>query len=59
MILGCQEGVRPAGRGHDDKSLVLVGTFDIVDPVNITSSVKDYVARIIAQLERENLIAEL
>ena len=46
-------------KGDEDKSLVWVGTFDIVDPVNITSTVKDYVARIIAQLERENLIVEL
>lgn len=41
------------------KSLVWVGTFDIVDPVNITSTVDDYVARIISQLERENLIDTL
>jgi hypothetical protein len=43
----------------EDKSLVWVGTFNIVDPVNITSTVNDYVARIIAQLERENLIDKL
>ncbi len=39
-----------------DKSLVWVGTFDIVDPVNITSTVDDYVERIIMQLEREGII---
>ncbi|RKN80205.1 hypothetical protein [Ulvibacterium marinum] len=39
-----------------DKSLVWVGTFDIVDPVNITSTVDDYVERIIIQLEREGVI---
>jgi len=43
----------------EDKSLVWVGTFNIVDPVNITSTVNDYVSRIIAQLERENLIDKL
>ncbi|MCK5442716.1 MAG: hypothetical protein KAJ23_12575 [Maribacter sp.] len=42
-----------------DKSLIWVGTFNIVDPVNITSTVNDYVERIIAQLVRENLIAKL
>lgn len=45
--------------GDEDKSLVWVGTFDIVDPVNITSTVDDYVARIITQLEREGLIEKL
>ena len=45
--------------GDEDKSLVWVGTFNIVDPVNITSTVKNYVARIIGQLERENLIKKL
>ena len=45
--------------GDEDKSLVWVGTFDIVDPVNITSTVNDYVARIIDQLEREDLIEKL
>ncbi|SEL62757.1 hypothetical protein SAMN04488008_104373 [Maribacter orientalis] len=43
----------------EDESLVWVGTFNIVDPVNITSTVNDYVARIIGQLERENLIEKL
>jgi len=43
----------------EDKSLVWVGTFDIIDPVNISSTVDDYVARIIAQLEREQLISNL
>lgn len=46
-------------KGDEDKSLVWVGTFNIVDPVNITSTVDDYVARIIAQLEREQLIPNL
>ena len=45
--------------GDEDKSLVWVGTFNIVDPVNITSTVNDYVDRIIGQLERENLIEKL
>jgi len=41
-----------------DKSLVWVGTFDIVDPHDITSTVDDYVERIVIQLEREKLIGE-
>jgi hypothetical protein len=41
----------------EDKSLVWVGAFDITDPVNITSTVDDYVVRIITQLEREQLIS--
>ena len=40
----------------EDKSLVWVGTFDIVDPQNISSTVTDYVERIIAQLEREGVL---
>lgn len=40
----------------DDRSLVWVGSFDIVNPQNITNTVDDYVARIIKQMERENLI---
>ncbi|MDO1513881.1 hypothetical protein Q2T41_14565 [Maribacter confluentis] len=40
----------------DDKSLVWVGTFDIVDPNNITSTIEDYVKRIILQLEKEGII---
>ena len=43
----------------EDNSLVWVGTFNIVDPVNITTTVNDYVDRIIGQLERENLIEKL
>ncbi|WP_273568076.1 hypothetical protein [Maribacter halichondriae] len=46
-------------KGDEDKSLVWVGTFDITDPVNITSTVDDYVARIVKQLEREQLISSL
>ena len=43
-------------KSDEDKSLVWVGTFDIVDPYSITSTVKDYIARIVHQLERENMI---
>lgn len=46
-------------KGDEDNSLVWVGTFDIVDPVNITSTVNDYVSRIMGQLEHENIIAKL
>ena len=40
----------------DNKSLVWVGSFDIVNPQTITSTVKDYVNRTVKQLEREKLI---
>jgi len=42
----------------DNKSLVWVGTFDIVSPQNISATIKDYVARIIKQMEKENLITK-
>ena len=38
------------------KSLVWVGAIDLVDPQTISSTVKNYVSRIIEQLEYENLI---
>lgn len=44
---------------NEDKSLVWVGSLNIVDPQTITSTVKGYVANIIQQLEREKLIDEL
>lgn len=40
----------------ENKSLVWVGTFDIASPQNITATVKDYVARIVKQMEKENVI---
>jgi len=43
-------------KADEDKSLVWVGTFNIVDPNNITSTVKDYVNRIVLQLEKEGVI---
>jgi hypothetical protein len=43
----------------DTKSLVWVGALNLVDPQSITSTVNDYVNKIIKQLERENLIKEL
>lgn len=39
-----------------NKSLVWVGTLDIVNPKSISSSVKNYVKSTIDQLEHENLI---
>ena len=39
-----------------DKSLIWVGAFDIVDPSSISSTVNDYVERIVRQLEKEGLI---
>jgi hypothetical protein len=41
---------------NEDKSLVWVGTRDIVNPQTITTTVKENVASIIKQLEREKLI---
>jgi len=43
----------------EDKSLVWVGAFNIVNPQKITTTVKDYVAKIIEQLEKEGLIKVL
>ncbi len=42
----------------ENRSLVWVGSFDVVDPQNITSTVKDYVAAIMKQLKYENLIVK-
>lgn len=43
----------------DTKSLVWVGALKLVDPQTITSTINDYVDKIIKQLEREKLIKEL
>ena len=40
----------------EDKSLVWVGSFDIVDPSSISATVNDYVERIVRQLEKEGLV---
>ncbi len=45
--------------GAENKSLVWVGALDLVNPQTISSTVKDYVDRIIKQLETENLIVKL
>ena len=42
----------------ENKSLVWVGSFDIVSPNTIASTVKDYVARIVKQMEKENVISK-
>jgi len=42
---------------EENKSLVWVGTFTIVDPSNITAVVNDYVKQVITQLQVEGLIA--
>ncbi|SFC45228.1 hypothetical protein SAMN04487891_11199 [Flagellimonas taeanensis] len=44
---------------EENRSLVWVGSFDIFDPQNITSTVDDYVARITEQMEHEGLIDRL
>jgi len=38
---------------NKDKSLVWVASFDIVDPINISSTIDDYVEAIIKSLEKE------
>ena len=43
----------------DTKSLVWVGALNLVDPQRITSTINDYVDKIIEQLEREKLIKDL
>ncbi|AKA34246.1 hypothetical protein [Flagellimonas lutaonensis] len=43
----------------EGKTLVWVGTFKIVDPSNITTTVNDYVERIVQQLESEGIILTL
>ncbi len=43
----------------EGKSLVWVGSLNLVDPQTISSTVKEYVAKIIKQLEIERLIEEL
>tara|TARA_R110001583_G_scaffold82774_2_gene219323 strand:+ start:2642 stop:3148 length:507 start_codon:yes stop_codon:yes gene_type:complete len=40
----------------ESKSLIWVGSFNLVNPQTISTTVKDYVAKIIKQLENENLI---
>ena len=42
-----------------DKSLLWVGSFDIVNPAIISETVNDYVKRIVRQLEREEVIQKL
>jgi len=44
---------------EENKSLVWVGSFNLINPQTISTTVKDYVAKIIKQLEREKLIKEL
>jgi len=41
---------------EDVKSLVWVGSYKLVDPQTISTTVKDYVSKIIKQLESEKLI---
>tara|TARA_R110002050_G_scaffold286468_3_gene437001 strand:+ start:85528 stop:86160 length:633 start_codon:yes stop_codon:yes gene_type:complete len=43
----------------DTKALVWVGSFDVVNPQTITATVKDYVAKIIDRLEKENVIKKI
>ncbi len=43
----------------DQRSLVWVGSLDIVDPKDITQTVNEYVHKIVRQLEKETLIMKL
>ncbi|MFL1895330.1 hypothetical protein ACJRPK_06480 [Aquimarina sp. 2-A2] len=43
----------------ENKSLVWVGSLDIIDPTTITTTVRDYVNAIIAKLIKDNIITEL
>ena len=43
----------------EDKSLVWVGAFNIVNPQRISTTVKDYVAKIVEQLEKEKIIVKI
>jgi len=43
---------------HNDKSLVWVATFDIVDPKKISSTVANYVNAIMRSLEKEGVITK-
>jgi len=42
----------------ENKSLVWVGSFNVVDPQSINTTVKDYVNAIVKQLEKEGIITE-
>lgn len=41
---------------HEDSSLVWIGSFDIVDPKDVKSSINSYVKRVLRTLEKEGLI---
>lgn len=43
-------------KGNNDKSLVWVASYNIVDPKTIEKSVKDYVKAIMSSLEKESII---
>ncbi|TLP81773.1 DUF4136 domain-containing protein [Maribacter sp. ACAM166] len=43
-------------KADEEKSLVWVGTFNIVDPSTISSAVNDYVNRTVKQLEQEGVV---
>ena len=42
---------------NNDKSLVWVASYDIVDPNTINTTINDYVNAIIKSLEKENIIS--
>lgn len=46
-------------KADEERSLVWVGSFDIVDPNNIAATVDDYVAKIMKQMALEGLVAPL
>jgi hypothetical protein len=44
---------------EENKSLVWVGAFDVVNPQTISTTINDYVIEIVKQLEQEQLIRKL
>jgi len=43
----------------EEKSLVWVGSFDIVDPSSITITISEYVEQIVKQLEKDGVIKRI
>ena len=46
-------------KNHEDKALVWVASYNIIDPQSINTTVKDYVKAIIRTLENEAIIASI
>lgn len=46
-------------KSNDERSLIWVGSFDIVDPKNVSDTVDDYIMAVISSLENEQLISRI